>query len=396
MTDVPFLFLVLVFLNLAASGEPSIAACGAAAALASLVRQPGALLAVGYAVYLARRRKLTWTGAALLLGPSVAALGAFEAWLRLVHGETWARYWYNARGTAAHLHPTPFALDALARSGWLALYGGLAAIPFSLGARFPIADWRRLSPKRRIAAAALLAAALALALFAFPSRDATLSTTGLGRWQAIGRAFKAAGPLGSAWFWKALGLAGVWSAARALPRSLRPSRALIPALYATAPLALWLFAGLEFYDRYLLMLLPVALALSAAGAGPARWRWGLVLAMALLSIAGERDFLNAHEAFWRASHALEERGLPPETIWSTSEFVLWHGYQRDMDRLKREKGLEAIADGEWLDAARLRRRAVISFEGAPPPDGYARAGSFTYFSPLTLRRESLVVAVRED
>src|SRR5262249_14981271 len=74
---------------------------------------------------------------------------------------------------------------------------------------------------------------------------------------------------------------------------------------------LWLF-----YDRYALVLLPIAIALFLGGAEHLRTgiAAALIALFAAVSCVGLRDHLAINGALWQAVEELEARGIPPEQI----------------------------------------------------------------------------------
>jgi hypothetical protein len=87
----------------------------------------------------------------------------------------------------------------------------------------------------------------------------------------------------------------------------------------------------EYFDRYLLTFVPLALVL-AARSGPLG-RSGLVAAwlvcagLAAYSLAGLVDHLAWNEARWAAGRALVAEGVPPEDIEGGYEWIGWHEFE---------------------------------------------------------------------
>ncbi|MBY0280331.1 glycosyltransferase family 39 protein [Candidatus Binatia bacterium] len=107
---------------------------------------------------------------------------------------------------------------------------------------------------------------------------------------------------------------------------------------------LWLF-----YDRYLLVLLPLAIPLVLRGAAPLRERTmlGGIVVLALMSVLGTRDHLAYNAALWRAVDGLRARGVPVQQIDAGYVVDGWFHFARP-DEAPRDARGERIFS--WLTA----------------------------------------------
>lgn len=400
MTDVPFLAVCLLALRLFSAGA-SVWSCGWAIAAACLIRQPGWLLSVGLAWVLSKRGSLTRDKIIVLVLPAALVLGLHALWLHGLHGPTWARLKYNMVDTLVHVLYVPlFIKDAVLRGGWCALYLGMAVLPLTLPELFLEKErgslgrnLRELGPGNRLFWWFLLLLCAGMALWRFPSVDGLLSERGIGMATPYIRRAKSGGFLESRIFWLILGAASAasWGVLSLRFLSVREG-AVRWAAAACAPLLIWVFAGSHFSDRYLMVFIPGALA-AVSTMKIRRSSWLLALMLGGYSLAGTIDDHRWHQAFWNGCRALRSRGVPAESIWGLFEWIAWHNYQPEMDRLKAEKPLYRISDREWLERVLERRSGLVSFT-ADRPEDFEPAGELDYFSPLSMRREKVYLSLR--
>lgn len=340
MTDVPFTALTAGSLYLLVRGlrrgRPACAVAGLGLALAAaLSRQVGLALPAAFAaaLLLARSGRLpraAVAGGGLALaaaGYALASSGLFSA------GDAGGDYPIS-RFLWDMLTRPDFASSSLENAAVAGLYLGLFAAPVS-AALLPRAGWR-------VALGAAIATPLALQLAwqrgrPMPLGGNVLYDLGLGPATLAG-AFDAVGRA-PAWCWwgvtalalasafTALGLIGLALARHSAELRRRPELLMLLAL---PPIHLLpQIASQNFFDRYLIALLPglVALLLALPGRrGRGRSRpavalgWGLCLAFAVFGTLGTRDYLEHHRARWRLIDGLLERGVAPARINGGFEF----------------------------------------------------------------------------
>lgn len=405
MTDVPALSLGLIGLALAAPGEGErrpgrLFAAGCLFALAYGVRQNYAVLPIILAAARRDRR-----AAVLLLAPLAAFAAAHAGWLRWVHGPTLNRYPLLFGAELAAPWPVVVALRLLAG----ALYAGLFALPFSLAGLLD-------DPRRRFAETSRARWALALLPLPFAfmgghlplprstSREdlfgtglmdvcSYLSPQGLGCWMIEGQSSRVAPP----WLPAALtaaallgwaGLALCWPSRR----ERRPG-VLVASLAALA--AAVLPAG-SFFDRYWLPLAPAALAAGAAGfSGSPRATRVLRasgLLCALLCWAAAADYMRATRAAWGLGETAVSLGIGPARVKASLDWCWANDWEPEVNIRK----LLGIKDPTKVPLICAREpKAVVSFKAVlrKPRPLLAQA---SFFSPLTLRRETLYLYAMEE
>jgi hypothetical protein len=144
----------------------------------------------------------------------------------------------------------------------------------------------------------------------------------------------------------------ITGAVKAFKLDLLRGPAGVPLLFGLLAFGATLFHH-EFFDRYLLTLVPTAilvLLLYWPGSG---WavpvaRVGLVL-LACWSITWEREYFERRIALWQAAQSLVERGIPADQINGGWE---WNGWSH---------GMQVIADSVKLGKAEQRGRQLQTY-----------------------------------
>jgi len=358
-TDVPYLGLataatLLFLVALERARLWLFLAAGIVSACAFLVRQPGILIPVVVSVYLLLGRE-DWrkrlAAVVASLGPALLALQLHAAWMSGQTSASWLE-------RASNLHPffregrLAQLLNLLAGAALSAadtvMTLGLFLVPLTLG--ISLARPGRLAASRRLRWA--LAASLALLALAawisigrqpgpwqgWPYRGNYL-TRGGGLPQFV------VGEVGPAWAWNALTLVvpilGAWLLALGLDALVRPRgglRAFAPTLVFCIAVAQFLpsFAQVEFYDRYLLVLLPGSVVLAASWMPAPRRGWPAALLVLALFVAASVEYARAYvdrsKAAWGVAEALVARGASPEQIRLGFE---WEGSHLYLEALRR-------------------------------------------------------------
>ena len=115
-----------------------------------------------------------------------------------------------------------------------------------------------------------------------------------------------------------------------------------------------------YFDRYVLLGLPIAAALALPSLLPEGSRAGrpayivcagLLLATLALSLLATRDFLDWNDARWQAFRALEAKGIGPEQVDGGYEYNGWYLYRHGGAVLDSGKSWWWVKDDEYLVAS---------------------------------------------
>lgn len=387
MTDVPALSLMLLsgwaFVE-GARQERDLwfVVGGVLSGLAYLVRQTGVAPAIAGFVWILVERRRAWRRLAAAALPPLAAIAAHAAWLG-ASGSPFALRSYFFAATLAHLsHPRIFLDHLLARLGGATLYLGIFLAPLST-----------IAPLRRRGTLILVAAlgALWLILIAAhipPQTGNTIGRFGLGTCSmGLDCAYKAAGVFGFPWLWilltflapPALGVL-FWRLDRPKGISLLYAGGLLLAFAITLP-------GRDYYDRYYLPLFPAVIAL-VVGRVEFQWRRfaPLLCAIVAWSVLGTWDCLAWNQARWRGGYQLAAEGIDPKQIENGIDWDAYFNFEDQMTLLLKE-GETELAWDSWFKG--LDFRAFVSFSARPRSKDWKPLGHADYWSPLSLKIESL-------
>lgn len=408
MTDVPYLCWATLSVWLYAKGiekdsGPLLLAASVAAGLAFLVRQMGLAVPLCAAVFMLFGPWKLRPARLLFLLPAALAAAGYYAWFHGVHGPNWAHYYYSSKIGPRLLDFGPYMLETLRRLAASAVYLGLFTAPYAL--RLTAAEGLTLFKSRK----ALACLGLLLIFFilegALPyfTGGGVISTGGAGRaylGDYLPGEFKPAGLFGGPVFMGLLTLLGALSLtalcakAGELREALRGDRflALLAAASALQVLGMLLFFD-AFFDRYLLPALPAALLAAAAvqakepaGRAARAMSGVLIFALAFWGAAGTWDHLNFSSAKWEAGRKAVAAGFAPEEISNGYEWDAAHAYEKNAAELKR-LGKKDIGPWDWRELSAIRARS--SFR--QPETAALAVSSASYFSPLTLRRETVYI-----
>jgi 4-amino-4-deoxy-L-arabinose transferase-like glycosyltransferase len=369
MTDVPFLSLALWALSCSVRGlrgpRPSVGWLAAGSVLAGaayLVRQVGAFLPLaafgGLVLSLGWRQALSPRFAAAVFAPFLPALllGVyFDGQRGPVREEplAWTVAFWLDQGPGL----VPLLLARLAGACSTL---GLFTMPILVGVLAGRPAFRLGQSQRWLAGGLLLALALGLIAlaylprvdyatykFLFPHLGNVLTERGFEArtlYQTTPASIAIPGP---AQVLLTLGgvLAGgllVLSWVSALSRERIRGQMGVPLLFGSLVFTASLLYA-QFYDRYLLMVLPASLLVvflayrlpGAATAGSPHVRARLGRSLRAFAFAGvaifaawsvwwEREYLERRAALWQAGQTLVERGIPPEQIDGGREWNGWH------------------------------------------------------------------------
>jgi 4-amino-4-deoxy-L-arabinose transferase-like glycosyltransferase len=378
------------FLRGREDGSPRWLACSSLLIAGSgLTRQTGFLCAAGGAAALALDRRLTVRAAAALLLPAGVLAAGFGAWVRFVHGPTWA--WRSG-----HFVPTVPSVSVVIEHAVNFLQtGALLLLPLALSRS-------RDALKRRPSAgeAAVLALVGGAALIAWraagglPLIQNTLHHAGLGVVTLNGADVKPSGWWSSPWLWNAAALAALGSslvlvrAAFEESRGPRGDELRAAALFVGAPLAAMIMMTIA-YDRYLLTVLPAAAAGLVAGRAETAKRasaaWAAVALAALLTAAGLSDYFAWNRARWDAGMSAVAHGVPPEKIENGFDWDGQFTLTRNLAALDARLPADKIGMWDWQTLNRIV--VATTFSAEPPAAGWKLVGRFPYRTPLAGRGE---------
>jgi 4-amino-4-deoxy-L-arabinose transferase-like glycosyltransferase len=348
MTDVPFTAVATMALLAMVVGNNRerlrvTALGGVLAAAATLIRPLGLALPAGLVLgaTLARKRLSRWAAVTALALVSVAAYVLVDRWVRASHPP--ALYNINSRLVLHRLTQDPlrwWRTDL--RAGFVvAMYLGLFALPVA------VATGRGIGKSRWLVVGLVALFVVRAVKYRAPMPYVGNVLCGIGMGPATLVDENILGlhrlPQASAACWyvvtglAALGAAGLFAAAihfirRALSgaasQSARQNAVLLVCCGALCAVPLLVQ---PFFDRYLLVLIPVSLAVIAAsagrlkreGAGTTNWVIAglLVTALAVFSVSATHDYLSWNRARWQAlDYLTQAKGIQPDRIDGGFEF----------------------------------------------------------------------------
>ena len=395
MTDVPYIAWMLLsalFYSRALENDSAKTwLCGAAAvSLAYLTRQIAVAVPAAILIALHMQGKLSVKRLLLAFALPVAVIAAHYYWFNIMYGGNWASRFYLSDGLTAFLITPGNYPEMACRAASTLLYCGL----FSL----PLAILLPRTPLSRRDGAMLAAALLLLGLFTYakglpPYYPNLMTAHGFGI-NLVGS--KSGGILSNGIFWCLVLAASAYSLAKFQLNSklFRTPQAVTLLLLAGTHLALSVTLK-NFYDRYVLTVFVPFLAAAYVAvksredaASPWRLRTaaGASLLLALLAFAGTWDYMNWNRAKNNAAEQGTNAGLAPERINNGFDWYAALLYEPNMNRLKKELPLNRIGRFDWIKDNEFS--AFVSFGRMDSPY-WDLKGKTDYFSPLTLKRESV-------
>lgn len=400
MTDVPFaacaVLALLAYLRALERPEARLVLLATALAVAAtLIRQLGLALPLGFGVAFALRHGLAQRRWLTAVAPAAAVLGALLAFEALLGATTGVPAQYEVRAgylTDFFLNPSGERLRAAAaRYVVLGLYTGLFSLPLVATLRPARSGRARGALLGAAGAAGLVGAALAWQGARLPLAPNVLHAAGLGP-PTLHDAYLGGAPLPTVLppgLWLVLTAAAVvsvgglvFAALRALTERRPPALLMLATL---AALALPLGLG-PLFDRYAVALVAPALVLTAAAGGSRRGRqagWLIALVFATFSVAATHDYGAWNRARWRAiGHVLDEHALAPARLDGGYEYNGWQFYDRHHAE---------TPGGVWRWGARPEADYAVSFG---PMDGFEIVAEFEYVRWLPPGRKTILALRR--
>jgi len=272
----------------------------------------------------------------MLVVPLATAWG-HAIWISAM-GATAAFERYALAATFRHVStPDLFLGNGVRRVAGAALYAGLFLLPWA------VAPARARISKSGWAAAGIVASVWLVSLLAglAPSTGNVVGRFGLGTCTlGAACAFKPSGLLATPWFWAAATLGGIVGSMRmaCLLGSKRPASGF--GAYAAGFGAAFLLSllGMDYYDRYYLVIFPPLLVLAAGAclfdrlqALPAQ------VLLAAWAVLGTWDHLAWNRAKQDGILQLQAMGLSPAEISGGMDWDARHHYEARMEDLLRQK-----------------------------------------------------------
>lgn len=336
MTDVPFAAIAAAgavafaaFLERGRGG--ALAAAAALFAASALIRQHGVFVAGAAALALVADSRRAWAsriglGAAVSLA-SVAALGGYSLYL--------ASAGLLPQGTSNKLAEIvavgPLRIGDAAFRALMTL--GLFVLPLAVARRDSLASLGR--PPALVVVSALAACTLVVWLregavaFYLPNLlwDFGLGALPLRDTLFLGRPLAPSFGLALCVVVTAASLVGAALAVLAVAEALADRRSVVRfvALAAVVSFAASLLQARYYFDRYLLVVLPLALAAIASRSSQRVTPSSLVAlaALGIFAVAGTHDSMAWNRARWQALAALEARGVDARQIDGGMEYNAW-------------------------------------------------------------------------
>ena len=334
------------------SGTRALLLGSAAAALAFLVRQQGALIPLAVVLYLALVGRPRTLKRGLALGTRVAALpvlaiGAYSLWLKFIHGiPSRQGDFVRAVGEAGWVGTRDLVLQLVPIA---ALYLGFFTLPLAAAVLPALPRLARFGSSRGWLLYCAWVALVAAGVAAFAAQGRLMpyiaqfvSPAGLGPNDLQGERPALVDARALRWFTAAcaaaallLGLALSRKAAAA-PTPDRPRAGLVLAIGLWQALGV-LPASYSFrhaggsLDRYLLPLLPGVICLGLWATRDVRLvlpvAWAVVAIVGLIAAAGTRDFLVFQGATWDLARQANARGIPNTRLDAGPSWDGYHLYE---------------------------------------------------------------------
>ncbi|OGS27875.1 MAG: hypothetical protein A2297_04650 [Elusimicrobia bacterium RIFOXYB2_FULL_48_7] len=358
MTDVPYfaLFLASVYFYLKGLQEENTACLVAGslfAGFAYLTRQLGILIPFTVIMYLALydRKKITIkTLCAVVLLPCVVFC-AYWYWFNYIHGQTWVA----RAGLVSALAPGKFYFRLISA----AFYFGLFALPFGF---IKLRKSKAAKNSKQWGWNHVALFILTILFFihmliykTLPFFDNIISKTGIGTLTVSGSAWKDAGFLSNDVFWVLLTMISGVSFLLMLSKVLKSSfsrHEIFVILCCAAQLVVSL-ARFKFFDRYLLVMLPIVLIFTAKHSDfEGFFRMSAVslflVCFAACSFLGTKDYLSWNAAKWQLGGELTgSYGYKKNEIANGFDWDGYYTFQDNIEQLLKTKKPEAIGDWEW-------------------------------------------------
>jgi len=396
MTDVPYLVLViastLAFLKWR-NGKMPLQICSLGCAGAVLIHQTGLLLPAAFSLMPGPGER---PGVKQLLYLWLPALAVFGCWSLWLHGGTHVPAVMNAIGLELcnfYSDPSVAFSAIIMRLAQTALYLGFFAAPLSAALLFD-ADFRRELAENYVLAAVCLLGYLGLS---FSTGGPTaigniINSTGLGN-IAILDGQKTAGIFGLAFFWPAIAAISTISAlilAVSLSKyrnvRIQPLLAVFGMQFA-APMCMS-----NFFDRYLIYLLPLLLAAAAVRLHNCKTvakvlPWAIAL-MGIFTWAGTSDYLSWNRAKWQLAYSAQKYGIKPEEVTAGFDYDGWHNYERNADKVIHDK-----TANEWSWRAFSTTKAAVTFS-IPSQKNGDLLEKLNYYTPISPFRRGTLYLVK--
>jgi len=366
----------------------SITACAA-----YLERQIGIFLPLSYTLSLyMKERRFNAKTALRVWGLPLLTAAVHIFWFNFIHGRTWVGETYVIHGTLRHItDPAVLLPDIFNRLISSGMETGFFIFPLAIGLLVHSGQFfRKKSPVKYKTASYISVFIFAAGCLYYladkgpmPHLENNFTKTGLGAMTLPGSEMKACGIFGSDWFWNTATAAGIISfcvfliaLCAGVPQSPSKDKKVMhqqnpiknPAdifLYACLMQFSFALLGEKFFDRYLLLLLP--LQLTALARKAQAWEFSktpvlvFLVLFSALSWTGVKDYFAWNEAKWKAGLSAVDSGITQEEVNGKLDWDGYWQYEKNMKLLKSIKSLKTIGEWEWRAMAMPKYKAEISF-----------------------------------
>jgi len=391
MTDVPYLvlFILSVYFYLTGlNGKPGYLITGSIfAGFAYLIRQLGILIPFTVIVYLFifDRQKISLKNVLNILLIPVVVAGGHYYWYLFIHGKTWV----DKAGLVSGLSFNSIYSRVLS----VLVYIGL----FTLPAGFIVRNKKNTPLKYTgIVFVFVLTTIIFIHILFYgflPYIDNTLHKTGLGTITISGLNLKPAGIMSFQHFWVIITILSVFNLLILFRNSLKNlfSKEELFVIFCTLVQMAVSIIRFKFFDRYLLVILPVSVILTAKYINYHKIYNKLIIALSLIlvilfSFAGTKDYFSWNEAKWTLGNKLvAEFGYKANEFANGFDWDGYHTFQPNIEKLQKIKEAKAIGDWEWQSLNPYK--ALISYRNDYPAEKYI--AETDYFNWLNLKHEKI-------
>ena len=392
MSDVPYLsmFIAAVYFYLKGileDREGYVFIGSIFAAFAYLTRQLGILIPVGifcYFIFFDRKKLSIKSFFTIILVPLLVFI-AHWYWFNYIHGLTWV----SKAGLVSALAPDKFYFRFVSAL----FYFGLFALPYSFIKSIKTTEKLSMWKPLAVISLSFLLFIHLLVYNVLPFFDNSMHKSGLGTLTISGMGLKDAFLLSSNNFWIILTILCGISVILVFNKLLKGNFSKGELIVIISCLIQFFVSAIrfKFFDRYLLVLLPLAVLFAAKFINFKKLSAKIVFSMILIfmtaySFLGTKDYLTWNHAKWDLGNKLiSDFGYKPEEIANGFDWDGFYTFQPNIEKLLSLKVPKDIGDWEWQSLNPYK--VIVSYDPAQPKYLFVADGE--YYDWLAFKQRKL-------